>query len=86
MSQNCKKDSSCRWETIRNDVPQGSILGPLLFIIYVNDLPRGVNKFADPVIYANDTSVLVSAKNLEDLKSKVDLLYIILLTGFPLMD
>jgi len=38
----------------------------------VNDLPPGVNQFANPVIYVNDTSVLVSAKNLEDLKSKVD--------------
>ena len=33
---------------------------------------RGINQFANPVIYADDTSVLVSAKNLEDLKSKFD--------------
>jgi len=38
----------------------------------VNDLSHGVNQFANPVICADDTSVLVSAKNLEDLKSKVD--------------
>ena len=68
-SQNCKQDSSCRWETI-NNVPQGSILGPLLFIIYVNDLPRCVNQFANPVIYADDTSVLVSAKKLGRFKIK----------------
>ena len=65
--QNGKRDPSSRWETIRNGIPQGSILGPLLFIIYVNDLPSGINQFANPVIYADDTSVLVSAKNLEDL-------------------
>ena len=53
-------------------VPQGSILGPLLFVIYVNDLPRSINKFASPVIYADDTSVLVSAKNLKDLQTKID--------------
>ena len=70
--QNGKKDSSSRWETIKNGVPQGSILGPLLFIIYVNDFPRGINQFANPVICADDTSVLVSAQNLENLKLKLD--------------
>jgi len=85
-SQNCKQDSSCRWETIKNGVPQESILGPLLFIIYVNDLPRVINKFANPVIYADDTSVLVSAKNLEDLKSKFDFTLHHISDWFSLMD
>ena len=38
----------------------------------MNDLPSGINQFANPVIYADDMSVLVSAKNLEDLRSKFD--------------
>ena len=38
----------------------------------MNDFPCGVNQFANPIIYADDTSVLVSVKHLEDLKSKVD--------------
>jgi hypothetical protein len=66
------KQESCRWETIKNGVPQGSILGPLLFIIYVNDPPCSINQFARPVIYADNTSVLVTAKNLKDLQTKVD--------------
>ena len=36
----------------------------------MNDLPRSVNKFASPVIYADDTSVLVSANNLKDVQTK----------------
>jgi len=71
ISQSGIQDSNCKWEAIKSGVPQGSILGPLLFVVYMNDLPRGVNQLARPVIYADDTSVLVSAKDLEELEVKV---------------
>jgi hypothetical protein len=65
-----EKSSSC--ETVINGVPQGSILGPLLFIIYLNDLPYGLHQRAKVVIYADDTSVLLMAKNDEELKTKIN--------------
>ena len=42
-------------------VPQGSILGPLLFLIYVNDMKAAVN--CKLILYADDSALLVSGKD-----------------------
>lgn len=46
-------------------VPQGSVLGPILFIMYINDMRR-VLRFCDINLFADDTVIFIAAKNLDD--------------------
>ena len=55
--------TTSKWTKIRYGVPQGSILGPILFLVYMNDLPRTVEHKALPITFADDTSILLTSLN-----------------------
>jgi len=59
-------NNSSKWELLKCGMPQGSILDPLFFLIYINDLPTIVNTDNNMILFADDTSIIITDTNRRD--------------------
>jgi len=64
-------DAKSNYHEVKHGVPQGSVLGPLMFIIYINDLHNSVC-YSTSIHFADDTSLVFTEKSLKELNRIVN--------------
>ncbi len=57
---------------MKTGIPKGSGLGPLLFLIYINDLPKCLNAGAKPDMFADDTQIATSSDDIKVITEKLN--------------
>ena len=71
--QTCLVDGNKSSETYLSfGVPQGTILGPLLFLLHINDFPNCL-MHSQPIMYADDTSITYASNDVEEMERCVNI-------------
>jgi hypothetical protein len=70
-NKNLNHNTFSTFGVIKHGVPQRSVLGPLLFLLYINYLSKTINGKSQPILFADDTSMICASYNFEDLKNDI---------------
>ena len=71
-----KKDEKSEWREVKSGVPQGSVLAPIMFLIYVNDMTEWVSSYIS--LFADDAKLLRKIgnhKECEELQNDINKIY-----------
>ena len=58
------KYQKSEWCSVKSGVPQGSVLAPVMFLVYINDMTKGVNSYMS--LFADDAKLLRKIESKED--------------------
>ena len=61
-----------KWKEVQHRVPRHSVLGPLLFLIYINNLSKSVSDKSSPILFADDTSFIFANCDETEFKLKAN--------------
>jgi hypothetical protein len=81
ISDNKLNKISSKWEEMKCGVPQGSILGSLFFLLYINDFPKTISEISSPILFADDTSIITANRTPTEFTKILTKLYLTSVDG-----
>ena len=63
---------SSDWKDVSSGIPQGSVLGPTLFVLYINDLPSAISSESEMFLFADDTKIYIIFEGTDFEKLQMD--------------
>jgi hypothetical protein len=75
INPNLNQNAFSKWAKVKHGIPQGSILGPMLILLYINDLPQVIESKVTPILFADVTSILITSPNNTKLQNDANIVF-----------